>query len=299
MNEGRILELFFVNGSPDGMLTAVVSNWTGHFLVTPRTQIGEALERKEARRSGIYILLGHDDDQPMAYVGEGENISERIRSHDRRKEWWEKAILITSAAEDLNKSHIKYLEARLISEAQSAKKVKLENSTAPPPRGLTESSRVYMEVFLNNVLMVLPALNIDCFTSSVRSEISREVSEVEVAGFELRMPKQGIVARARVVNGEFIVEKGSTARNSWIGKGHWKSTYRRLHSDLIDSHVLVLQTTGNTQHLIFQENCAFASPSAAATVVLGRSAGSRNWKLQGTDKTYGIWEEEKLADNSE
>jgi len=29
------LELFFIDGKPDGMLTAEVFNWTGHVLMTP------------------------------------------------------------------------------------------------------------------------------------------------------------------------------------------------------------------------------------------------------------------------
>jgi hypothetical protein len=41
--KGRSLELYFIDGRPDGMLTAEVFNWTGHVLVTPRTQIGAAL----------------------------------------------------------------------------------------------------------------------------------------------------------------------------------------------------------------------------------------------------------------
>lgn len=42
----RSLELFFIDGKPDGMLTAEVFNWTGHVLMSPRTQISEALKRQ-------------------------------------------------------------------------------------------------------------------------------------------------------------------------------------------------------------------------------------------------------------
>ena len=44
--QGRSLELFFIDGKPEGMLTAEVFNWTGHILMTPRTQISEARKRK-------------------------------------------------------------------------------------------------------------------------------------------------------------------------------------------------------------------------------------------------------------
>ena len=54
---GRSLELFYIDGRPDGMLTAEVFNWTGHVLMTPRTQLSMALTRSEARYTGIYLLL--------------------------------------------------------------------------------------------------------------------------------------------------------------------------------------------------------------------------------------------------
>src|SRR5690606_12094469 len=112
-NHRRSLELYFIDGRPDGMLTAEVFNWTGHVLVTPRTQITTALGRKEARYTGVYILLGEQEGTPLAYVGEGEDISYRIRNHDTRKDWWTTAVLVTSAANNLHKAHVQYLEARL------------------------------------------------------------------------------------------------------------------------------------------------------------------------------------------
>ncbi len=58
MGKGRSLELYFIDGKPDGMLTAEVFNWTGHVLKFPRTRIAEALRREEAEYTGVYILLG-------------------------------------------------------------------------------------------------------------------------------------------------------------------------------------------------------------------------------------------------
>ncbi len=46
--QGRSLELFFIDGRPDGMLTAEVFNWTGHVLRLPRSHAKQALSRREA-----------------------------------------------------------------------------------------------------------------------------------------------------------------------------------------------------------------------------------------------------------
>lgn len=62
---GQSLQLFFIDGTPDGMLTAEVFNWTGHVLMTPRTRLAEALKRKEAKYTGVYILIGEGEDSNL------------------------------------------------------------------------------------------------------------------------------------------------------------------------------------------------------------------------------------------
>jgi hypothetical protein len=43
--------------------------------------------------------------------------------------------------------------------------------------------------------------------------------------------------------------------------------------------------------LVFADNVAFDSPSAAAAVVLGRNANGRiEWKTADTNKTYADWQ---------
>ena len=75
---GRSLELYYIDGRPDGMLTAELFNWTGHVLMVPRTQIATALKRPEAGHAGIYLLIGEQAREPLAYVGEGEDIRTRF-----------------------------------------------------------------------------------------------------------------------------------------------------------------------------------------------------------------------------
>lgn len=67
---------------------------TGHVLMTPRTRIGAALTRNEARYTGVYLLMGELEGEPRAYIGEAEDISDRIRNHDTKKDWWTSAVLV-------------------------------------------------------------------------------------------------------------------------------------------------------------------------------------------------------------
>lgn len=299
MTVGRSLELFYIDGRPDGMLTAELFNWTGHVLMAPRTQIADALKREEASYSGVYVLLGEDGGEPRAYIGEGEDISARIRSHDVKKEWWTSAVLVTATANKLNKAHVRYLEARLIQEARTIGRVPLDNATSPPLPSLSEADVAKMEAFLENLLVVLPAVRVDMFIRRTRPapSPSHPGADSVLPGsaiadamgpnprFILETRKHGLRATALLRDGEFIVEAGSLARNSWVGPP--AHNYANLHAELVRSGVLA----PDGAHCRFTEDYAFRSPSAAAAAVNGRpSNGQVEWKTDLGGYTYRDWE---------
>jgi len=291
--EGRSLELYFIDGRPDGMLTAEVFNWTGHILMAPRTQISAALARKEARHTGVYLLMGERDGEPVAYLGEGDDISHRIKNHDINKDWWTTVVLVTSAANNLHKAHVQYLEARLIEVAKSVGRVVLDNATAPGRPTLSEAAQSNMETFLDYLFMVLPALRIDMFLASTRPDVVTTTPVVAAPPvFELVNRRHGLEAKARLVEGDFIVDAGSLARAQWSGQGSEDSGYAQLHAELLRMGVLVPQG----DHAVFSQSYAFKSTSAAAAVVNGRPAnGTIEWRVVGSGQTYKAWEAEQLG----
>lgn len=297
---GRSLELYYIDGRPDGMLTAEMFNWTGHVLMTPRTQLSQALARSEASYAGVYLLLGEQDGQERLYVGEGEDISARTKSHDVNKDWWTTAVLVTTAGNKLNKAHVRYLEARLIEQARSVGRTPLDNGTSPARPSLSEADIAKMEAFLENILVVLPAVRVDAFIQRVRSPRIEPTSETAItttpqsrtqaALFRLTVKRHGLTATARIENGELIVEAGSLARKQWEGA---LTSYTALHEELVRSGVL--QVRGD--HCVFVTDYAFTSPSAAAAVVTGRSTnGATSW-VTDTGQTYKEWEARRLSDD--
>lgn len=297
--QGRSLELYFIDGRPDGMLTAEVFNWTGHVLMAPRTQIAEALRRKEADYTGVYLLLGENEQGPMAYIGEGEVISDRIRNHDSKKDWWTKAVLVTTGANNLNKAHIKYLEARLIQEATEIGRMPLENGNAPSKPGLSEAAVANMEGFLDYLFLVLPAIGVDMFVRRTRvatpgpvtpSGVVLPVSDDTAVVFETSLQREGIKATAILVNGELVVQAGSLTRQKWVGNPD--HNYRALFEELVKEGVLV----EDGAHRRFAKSYAFSSPSAAAAMVKGRSSnGPESWTVVGSGETYREWESRNLV----
>ncbi len=60
MSAGKSVRLFLADGTPGGLLTAEIMNWTGHVVAAPRSELAALLKRDETKRTGIYILLGED-----------------------------------------------------------------------------------------------------------------------------------------------------------------------------------------------------------------------------------------------
>jgi len=297
LKKPRSLELFFVDGDPEGMLTATIPfQWSGHVLVSNRTQLRDALQRTEVGRPGVYLLIGENEEgEPLLYIGESDDIGQRIKNHDSNKQWWTTAVFITSNGDQLNKAHVKYLESRLIEKAKQVNKIKLDNGTNPPLNPLSEAARSHMEDFLDNIFLVLPALRFDFFLESTRTKASlKEATQKEAPVFVLNVPLHGLTARAQLIDGHFVVEEGSIAQPKWLGDTTVYLGYSKLHEQLLQQGVLV----HNGDKAVFAKNYAFSSPSAAGAMITGRATnGQTAWKtIDG--KTYREWEATELRVSS-
>lgn len=52
---GKQIKLFLVDGTPGGLTTAEITNWTGHVLSASRSDLADLVKRDEAQRTGAYI----------------------------------------------------------------------------------------------------------------------------------------------------------------------------------------------------------------------------------------------------
>ena len=306
MSTGKSIRLFLADGTPGGLLTAEIMNWTGHIIAAPRSDLAALLKRPETGRTGIYILVGDDPESvggQMAYVGEGDDVSKRLYQHGRPedqggKDFWDRAIVITSKDTNLTKAHARYLESRFISLGLQANRARLTNSTAPEPIVLPEADVSDMEYFIEQARIVLPVLGINIFRSpnAVPPQPAGSLAandHVASPVFELRIRKQGILATAQEIDGEFTVLADSIARLQWTGAGG--HNYRGLREKLEHDGTLVPSPDGLTMR--FTRSQVFASPSAAAAVVTGRSANGRNeWVTVDGRLTYGDWQRQGVDD---
>jgi hypothetical protein len=267
------IKLFLSFGDPRRLRTAEISNWSGKAVAAPRTELDELLARDEPRQSGVYILTGLDPDtgKPLAYVGEAEVIRDRLKQH-KAKDFWVQVILFVSKDENLTKSHIRYLEGRLIEDATSAGRVSLENAQASGAK-LPESDREDMEVFLSKIRQLLPVLG-----SELVTPIPKSTDNAATLSERLICEIKGLKAEGRRTAEGFLVFQGSQAVAEVRPSAHTRHPFvLNLRNKLKEDGTLVLQDG----HLTFTRDVEFSSPSAAAAITHGGGAnGLTAWKNQ-------------------
>ncbi|OOC50681.1 GIY-YIG nuclease family protein [Thioalkalivibrio versutus] len=301
MSQGRSIRLFLVDGTPHGLLTAEIMNWTGHVLSGQRTKLSELVKRPECGRTGVYFLVGPDPDnglRPLVYIGESDDVGMRLKQHNRPeekggKDFWEKACLVTSKDPNLTKAHVKYLESLLIQSAGEVGRCKLVNGTAHEYINLPESDRADMAFFLEQIRTILPVLGFD-FLSEQRKTPSNEGpgegGPESSPVFVMEIASHGVKARAQEVDGQFFVLSGSIAREKWVSE---HTSYRALYEQLKADGVLKVDESGKTR---FSAEQAFSSPSAAAAIVSGRPANGRtSWCVEGSGQTYAAWQDQQVS----
>lgn len=310
MSTGRQIKLYLAEGTPGGLTTAEIMNWTGHVVAASRSDLAQLLLRDEPKRTGVYVLLGEVADAAVAntravYVGEGDDISRRLRQHARSeeqggKDFWDRVLIFTSKDANLTKAHARYLEARLLEVAQAAGRAQVVNTQNPEPSLLPEADISDMEYYLSQVLTVLPVLSVHDFrkptslsTTQTGTAAAPSLSENAVSPvFTFRLARYSIEARAQEADGEFTVLTGSETRSHWTQEDR-KTGYRTLFEGLFNDGSLVLSEDGHKAS--FTRDVTFSSPSAAAAVVAGRAAnGRKSWRLETTGETFGEWQNRGL-----
>lgn len=265
------IKLFLIYGDSKRLRTAELSNWSGKAVGAPRTELDELLAREELLQSGVYILTGYNPASgvPLAYIGEAEVLKDRLKAH-KSKEFWVQATVFISKDENLTKSHIRYLEGRLIEEATLVARYDLDNGQASGAR-LPESDREDMEIFLSKIQQLLPVMGSELLTSVVnRSAGTSEKYKHLVCAIK------GIEAHGEQTSNGFVIFKGSRAvladRPSAAIQHPFVVTLRQK---LVADGVLV-EDSGS---YLFTKDTEFSSPSSAAAVVHGGGAnGLTAWK---------------------
>jgi len=181
MSKPYTIRLFVPDGDPTTFKIIDKMNWTGIGLEISREAWSKHKNRSEFEQAGVYILFGYQegDDLPTLYIGQGDGVKKRIESHEKNKEFWDKALVFVSSNGGLNRAHITWLEWSLIQQAQNIGRCKLDNSATPNEPILTESEKADTQEFLNEILSILPLVEVRVFEKAKVIKVSEQDSNTK------------------------------------------------------------------------------------------------------------------------
>ena len=129
---GKTVTTYLIDGDPNGTQYSFISNKICQMFVIPRSNLTYLNEQEKLHKPAFYILIGEDEStKPQAYIGETENFKERVKDHDSKKAFWQKALVFVSKDEDMTKADVQYLEYRAIAEAKQSNSFVLKTNRFP------------------------------------------------------------------------------------------------------------------------------------------------------------------------
>lgn len=275
---GKSIELFLANGTADSLITAELSNWNGKAIKIPRIEVSEC-KRDDIKGAGIYFLFcKEDDDSDSVYIGEAENIQERLIQHirdysmEKEEYYWNTAVLFIGR--DLNKALIRYLENRFVELARTSKRYLVLTKNTYRNTVMKESQIAVMEEFIDNVKVLINALGY-----KVLEPIAQSNSSLLPDDAVLSLNIGNAQARAMITTEGFVLMAGA--------KINEKTTAKSLSAGMVKLRTKILEG-GKVENWKTKEDILFSSSSAAAVFVLGYSvSGPATWK----DKTGKLLKE--------
>jgi hypothetical protein len=280
----KTLQVFLPEGTPAGIQIAELTTRIVQAISVPRTHLKQFFERREAQHVGTYFLFGGDDDssKPLAYIGQTEDLKQRLRMHDAKKEFWTRAVILVSRTHSFTQAHIKWLEWHAIAMATEAKRFKLENGNLASEPHVTEAIQADLYEIFETGALLLQSLGYPIFQPLIMGTGPTPQSD------NWFLKRRGAEATASFTNEGFIVHKGSTCSRDLTPSAK-DSPFAKKRLKMLEDGAL--EDTG--KELRFTEDYKFNSPSgAAATVSGGHANGWISWK----DKSGKTLEEVKRED---
>ena len=272
MAYGKLIELFLVNGTADSLIIAELSNWNGKAIKIPRIEVSSC-NREDITQAGVYFLFCKEDDgSDSVYIGEAENVKERLVQHlrdyqsEKETYYWSSAVVFIGR--DLNKALIRYLENRFVEIARASKRYLVLTKNTYRNTVMKESQVAVMEEFVDNVKILINALGYKVLEPFAQMDSSTTSVDDEL----LYITSGSVDATGKVTAEGFVVFAGATVNE--------KMSLKSLSPGMLKQRQKLFDSS-KVENLITTEDILFSSSSAAADFILGYSvSGPRTWKTK-------------------
>ena len=277
---GKSINLFLMDGEPNGRMKCTLANWTGVAYKIPRTKLDSCKGRDDLSQSGVYFLFGISDQtgENVVYIGQagvrknGEGILYRLQEHKRNpeKDYWTETVVFTTSNNSFGPTEISYLENRFTNIAKETERYVVKNGNDPTPGNITEEKESELEEFIDYAKIIMGTLGHKVFEPLTDSKTmvapNSDSAESDNKIFYIR--RSGADAKGKLTSEGFVVLAGSKIRADIVQScPDYVKTERKNNKDNID------------ENSIIKNEILFKSPSSSAAFVLGASAnGNIEWR---------------------
>jgi Domain of unknown function (DUF4357) len=270
MMRPQTIQIFLPSGDPRGIRIAEITTRIVRVIEVPRNLLAEFLRTPEAKQVGIYFLIGElsDNDLPRAYVGQSGSVGDRLVSHNRSKDFWNRAFVVISITNSVTQTHALFLEWFAIEQAALVGRYSLENGNngtrphTPPP---LEADCHEIHETAATLLATLGQPIFEYLTPTVMNKKDKDLFYCKASGAD------GI---GLYTNEGFVVLKGSKGRLKNVPSLSGTSD-ERFRNKLVSDGVM----SERDGAFVFARDHLFSSPSMAALALMGRTAnGWVDWK---------------------
>lgn len=256
------INMYFESGDPSGICEVWMDNFNGIVYKIPRTFLNESSIKSSINVPGFYFLIGTVNQEKRVYIGEGEDVLERLKTHNLKedKDWFSEVIVVTSERNYLNKAKIKYLENTFYNIAKAANRYIVEQ-TNPTKSKLGKSEEGTLLEFIEKTKVLVTALGYKIFEG-----IEQKQNDESFTTFYFRKGTEK-QATGHLHPEGFVVSKGSYVRPEEAPKLYsWIKETRKNNKDKIVNSLLT-------------EDILLNSPSLAVNFVAGTvGSGNQQWK---------------------
>lgn len=266
----KTIQIFLPSGDPQGIRIAEITTRIVQVIEVPRSLVSDFLKMPESNQVALYFLVGGsaEGDDPQVYVGQTGDLRSRLPSHNKSKDFWERALVVISRTNSLTQTHALFLEWYCIQAVRETGRYtdhNANNGSRPHTPAPLEAD--CLEVF-DTASTLLATLAHPLFVPLVKKDEEQEEDELYYC-----TGSEGDATGMYTQEG-FVVFKGSSGRVQNVPSMK-KWAIDKSRQKLIDQGVLQ-EVDGR---LVFQKDHLFGSPSMAAIAVMGRNAnGWLEWK---------------------
>lgn len=275
MAKGSVILTHLIDGDPQGIRRVTMKNKTCEMYVIPRSLFSEAKVCKaiDLKQPALYILLENinsfADEKPKAYIGQAEDVGQRIEQHfGGKNDFFQTVLVFVSTNHSINKADVQYLEYMAIKTAKESNRFdmssNLQSGTFPH---LTPDQLDVIDEFREYVWLLTSFAGCRIFIKPIsQSSVKKQAEENE----RFCISWDNIKAYALFGQDEMVLLKGSELRKTTVASAKPEKREAMLNSMLKEG---IIKDKGDRYVMLVDK--AYPSPSTCAWVSTG--TGLNGW----------------------